>query len=161
MAKRVEFVAFATAALVAVCNAGATTADEGEFPAEVWLNAGLLSLHYDRNADFNEVNTGIGGEYRWTPSSALTAGFFRNSNRQRSHYLGGFWQPIPLGIARLGVAFGAIDGYPLMRGGGWFPIVVPALSAESGRFGANLLAIPSYKDRLNGALSLQLKWRVH
>lgn len=161
MAKRLEFAAIALAAAVAAAPVRSQDDEVSDFAPEIWLNAGFLSLHFDRQADLNEINTGIGGEYRLSPSIALTAGLFRNSNRRRSHYVGGYWQPLQIGPMRLGAAFGIIDGYPRMWDGDWFPVVIPALSAESGRFGANLMVIPSYKDRLDGALSLQLKWRVN
>jgi hypothetical protein len=154
------FAAVLAAALASGVPALADEAPAPGFTSELWLNVGMLSRHFDRAADFNELNLGLGGEYRLSSSTALTAGFFRNSNRRRSHYLGWYWQPLRLGPLRLGAAFGALDGYPRMWDGHWFPVAIPALSAESGRFGANLLLIPGYKDRLDGALSLQLKWRV-
>jgi hypothetical protein len=38
--------------------------------------------------------------------------------------------------------------------------VIPTASFEYKYVGANLLFVPSYKDRLHGAISLQLKFRV-
>jgi hypothetical protein len=61
---------------------------------------------------------------------------------------------------RAGVIVGAFDGYPRMRDGGWFPAALPAASIEYGRLGVNLTIVPTYKDRLNGAVALQFKLRV-
>ena len=47
-----------------------------------------------------------------------------------------------------------------MLDGGWFIAVIPAASFEYKNVGANLMFVPSYKDRLYGAISLQLKFRV-
>lgn len=137
-------------------------ADEGGRPVqEWWLNAGMYSYHFRHDKDLNDENFGLGIEYRYTAANALTAGFFRNSDRETSSYLGWYWQPIQLGPARLGAVLGALDGYPRMRDGGWFPALIPALSAESGKLGVNVFVIPGYQDRLYGAVSVQVKLRLH
>lgn len=145
----------------------AVTAQAAEFSriateprSEVWVNPGWYSLHFDRDKDLEDANPGLGIEYRHSTVGALTAGFFRNSDRQRSRYVGGYWQPLAFGALRLGAAYGLIDGYPRMRDGGWFPTLVPTVSAESGRLGASLMVVPGYKDRLYGAVSLQLRLRL-
>jgi hypothetical protein len=57
-----------------------------------------------------------------------------------------------------GLVVGAIDGYSITNDGGWFPGIVPMVSAEYGIVGANLAFIPHPK---NGAVvALQLKLRV-
>ena len=128
--------------------------------SEFWLNPGFYSYHFQTDKDLNNINTGLGGEYRYSTVSAFTIGVFNNSNRETSHYAGWYWQPIRLGALRAGAVFGALDGYPNMQEGGWFLAAIPAASFEYKYFGFNLLIMPSYKDKLYGAISLQLKLRV-
>ena len=103
----------------------------------------------------------MGGEYRYSTVNSVTLGVFENSDRRSSHYVGWYWQPVKLGAVRLGAVVGAIDGYPRMLNGGWFAAVIPTASIEFQNIGANLLFIPSYKDRLYGAISFQFKLRLH
>ena len=58
------------------------------------------------------------------------------------------------------VALGAFDGYPNYRNGGWFVAPLPVVAIEGGRFGVNLSLIPTIRNRLDGALSIQVKLRV-
>jgi hypothetical protein len=92
--------------------------------------------------------------------SSVTAGVIDNSDRRTSHYAGWYWQPVSLGPVRLGGVVGVIDGYPKFHDGGWFPAVLPAASVEYKRVGLNVLVIPTYKDRVHGAISFQLKLKV-
>jgi hypothetical protein len=52
------------------------------------------------------------------------------------------------------------NGYPHMRDGGWFPALIPVATVEYKRFGVNFGFVPTYKDRLYGGLSVQLKFRL-
>jgi len=128
---------------------------------EFWLNPGFYSYHFQRDKGHNSRNFGVGGEYRYSTVSSVTIGLFDNSDRQTSHYAGWYWQPVRMGIIRLGAVFGAIDGYPKMLDGGWFAAVIPTASIELQNIGANVLFIPSYKDRLYGAISFQFKLRLY
>jgi len=129
--------------------------------SEFWLNPGFYSLHFQRDKGHNNRNFGVGGEYRYSTVGSVTLGIFDNSDRQTSHYAGWYWQPVGLGPVRLGAVVGAIDGYPKMLDGGWFVAVIPAASFEFRNIGANLLFVPSYKDRLYGAISFQFKLKLH
>jgi len=128
--------------------------------SELWLNPGLYSYHFQKDKGLNNSNFGLGGEYRYSTVSSVTLGVFDNSDRQTSHYAGWYWQPLGLGPVRFGAVVGAIDGYPRMQNGGWFFAVIPTVSIEHKNIGANLMFIPSYKDRLYGAISLQLKLKL-
>lgn len=128
---------------------------------ELWLNPGFYSYHFQKNKGLNSSNFGLGGEYHYSTVSSVTLGVFNNSNRQTSHYAGWYWQPVGLGPVRFGAVVGAMDGYPTMKDGGWFLATIPAVSVEYKNIGANLLITPSYKDKLHGALSLQLKVKVY
>ncbi len=128
--------------------------------SELWLNPGFYSYHFQKDEGLNNSNFGIGGEYRYSAVSSVTFGIFDNSDRQTSRYIGWCWQPLASGPVRIGAVVGAIDGYPHLLNGGWFIAVIPTASIQYKSIGANLMFVPSYKDRLYGAISLQLKFRV-
>ena len=79
---------------------------------ELWLNPGFYSYHFQKDKGFNNSNFGLGGEYRFTTTSAAMLGIFDNSDRQTSRYIGWLWQPLASGPVRIGAVAGAIDGYP-------------------------------------------------
>jgi len=142
--------------------AGAAQAETIE-PAplnEVWLNGGFYTYHFQRDKDLNGANGGIGAEWRFSTVASATAGRFYNSDRAYSNYVGVFYQPWKIGPVRVGAVVGAFDGYPKMRNRGWFPAAIPTLSYEYERVGINVAIIPSYKDRLYGGISLQLKLKA-
>lgn len=150
----------ALACLPAAANAAIFSAIESQPVSELWLNPGFWSYHFQRDKGLNGNDFGLGAEYRYSTVSSVTLGFFDNSNRKTSHYAGWYWQPVALGPVRLGAVFGAIDGYPDMQNGGWFAAAIPTASFEYGNLGVNLLFVPSYQNRLYGALSFQFKLRV-
>jgi hypothetical protein len=128
--------------------------------SQFWLDGGFATYHFNRDKDLNGANPGLGAEYRVSDTTAITAGRFYNSDRRHSLYAGAIWQPYSLGPVRLGVVAAAFNGYPHMRDGGWFPALIPVATIEFARVGVNLGVVPSYKDRLYGGLSLQLKFKL-
>jgi hypothetical protein len=135
-----------------------------ETSPQVWLNAGTYSHHFNRDKNFRENNTGFGAEVWLSDDHALMAGPFMNSDDERSRYVAYQWRPFhwqPAGIRiGAGISLGAFDGYPRYRNGGWFPSALPALSIEYKMVGINLFLVPTIPDRIDGAISLQLKLRV-
>jgi len=127
--------------------------------SQVWINPGFYSYHFDRNADLADANPGLGIEWPLSQTWSLTAGGFRNSNRERSYYVGAYWMPIEVWGVKLGAALGAFDGYPNYRDGGWFPAVIPTAAMEGRHFGLNVAILPELKNRLYGAVTFQLKYR--
>ncbi|WP_020652314.1 hypothetical protein [Massilia niastensis] len=148
--------------------ATATTAAADDFftkidpvpKSEFWLDTGFLTAHFDSDKDLTGGNKGLGFEYRFSGTMAATAGRFYNSDRQWSNYAGMIWQPYAIKQVRVGLALAAFDGYPNMRHGGWFPAAIPTLTYEYKRVGVNVGIIPSYKDRLYGGVSVQLKFKL-
>jgi hypothetical protein len=128
--------------------------------SEFWIDSGFATYHFDRDKDLNGANWGLGAEYRFSGTMAATVGRFYNSDRDYSNYAGVIWQPYALGPVRVGAAIAAFNGYPHMRDGGWFPAAVPTLTYEYQRVGVNVGIIPSYKDRLYGGISVQLKIKL-
>ena len=132
------------------------------FPvSELWINPGFYSYHFQKDKGLNNSNFGFGAEYRYSTVNSITAGVFYNSDRQTSHYAGWYWQPFAVGPMRFGVTAGVLDGYPRMQNGGWFPSIIPTASVEFNSVGANIIFVPSYKDKVYGSISLQLKIRVY
>lgn len=142
---------------------GANAADR-EFSTQVWINPGIYSRHFDRSTRFREDNVGIGAEVLLAPDHALMGGSFINSQRARTQYGAYQWRPLhwQLGDTNVsaGIIFGAFDGYPRYRDGAWFIAPMPVLAIEGKRVGANLSIIPSLKDRVDGAIAVQIKLRV-
>ncbi|WP_313174724.1 hypothetical protein [Massilia sp.] len=133
---------------------------EAEPKSEVWIDSGFWTAHFDSGKGLNGNNKGLGAEYRFSGTMAAVGGRFYNSDREWSNYAGVIWQPYAIGPVRVGAALAAFDGYPKMRNGGWFPAIIPTLTYDYQRVGVNIGIIPSYKDRLYGGISLQLKLKV-
>ena len=128
--------------------------------ADVWINPGFYSHHFDKSKDLNNHNHGFGVEATISNTYSLTAGVFENSDRQTSHYIGAYVMPFQRGAFKAGAAVGAFDGYPKMREGGWFPAVVPTMAIEGRRVGLNVFLIPKIGDKVNSALSFQVKFNI-
>lgn len=128
--------------------------------ADIWINPGFYSQHFDKSKNLNDNNRGFGVEASINNTYSVTAGVFENSNRETSHYIGAYVMPFQRGAFKAGAAIGAFDGYPLMREGGWFAAVVPAMAIEGRRFGMNIFVIPKIGDKVNGALSFQVKYNL-
>lgn len=149
------------AMLCPLAYAGDTvTPVEQEREHELWVGSGFLTYHFDRDKNLNGNNTGIGVEYRFRGDLAATAGRFHDSDRSYSNYAGAIWEPFAIGPVRFGAVFAMFDGYPRMREGGWFPAVIPMATLEYQRVGVNVGFVPSYRDRLYGGLSVQLKFKL-
>jgi hypothetical protein len=134
---------------------------QAEFEANpLWLNAGFYSAHFDTGKGLRNANPGLGFEYKLDDTWSATAGRFINSDNAHSSYIGAYYQPWTVAGAKLGVVGGAFNGYPKAFNGGWFPAVIPVATWEGERFGLNVALVPPLKDRLYGAVSFQLKFRL-
>ena len=127
--------------------------------SKLWLNAGFYSAHFDTHKGLRNPNPGVGIEYALDETWSLTTGRFINSDNAHSNYLGTYCQPWRIGALKLGVVGGAFNGYPKAFNGGWFPAVLPVASWETKNLGLNVMLVPPLKDRLYGAVSVQLKYR--
>ena len=149
----------------ALVPAGAHADDAPEhFSPRVWISPGIYSQHFDRSKHLRNDNPGPGVEVALARDHVLLGGSYINSNRARTRYGAYAWRPLHWRIAGLdvgaGVALGAFDGYPNYRQGGWFVAPLPIVAIEGGRFGVNLSVIPTIRNRLDGALAVQVKLRV-
>ena len=149
--------------LAAMLSSLSSSADP-EFVPQVWINPGIYSRHFDRNTQFREDNIGLGAEILFAPDHALMGGTFLNSQRARTQYGAYQWRPLhwqPAGVdVSAGVIVGAFDGYPRYRDSGWFVAPMPVLAIEGRRVGINLSIVPTLKDRVDGAIAVQVKLRV-
>ena len=127
---------------------------------ELWLNVGGFSRHFNRQANHNENNLGLGLEYRTNEELSFMAGSYHNSVRKSTTYAAVNWQPLSMGSFKLGAAVGLMNGYPAMNRGGTFFAALPMVTYEGRRFGVNLGLIPSMKD-VDGAVILQFKVRLN
>ena len=121
-------------------------------PHRDWLSVSGASHHFQpHRRAWREFNPGVGFErsFNGTPWVA-SAGYFRNSYDRDTWYLGGRWMPLAAGPFRFG-AFGLLaSGYPSPV------LVLPAVSVEAGRVGANLVALPNLPG-YSGYLGLQVR----
>jgi hypothetical protein len=148
------------AALSMPALADTFTVIESQPLSELWVNPGFYSYHFQRDKGFDDTNPGFGAEYRFSTVASVTAGRFHNSDRQMSNYAGVYYQPWAIGPVRLGAVVGGFNGYPKMRNGGWFLAAIPVISMEYQRVGVNFAIVPTYKERLHGAFSVQLKFKL-
>lgn len=148
-------------ALLALVLLACAPLAHAEFEANrLWLNAGFYSAHFDTGKGLRNANPGLGFEYKLDDSWSATAGRFINSGNAHSSYIGAYYQPWTVAGAKMGVVGGAFNGYPKAFNGGWFPAIIPVATWEAQRFGLNVALVPPLKDRLYGALSFQLKFRL-
>ena len=148
-------------ALLALVLLACAPLAHAEFEANrLWLNAGFYSAHFDTNKGLRNANPGLGFEYKVDDTWSATAGRFINSDNAHSSYIGAYYQPWTLAGAKLGVVGGAFNGYPKAFNGGWFPAVIPVATWEGQHVGLNVALVPPLKDRLYGAVSFQLKFRL-
>ena len=134
------------------------------FVPQVWINPGLYSRHFNRDTNFRENNVGFGVEALFTSDHGAMAGSFINSDRGRTHFAAYEWRPLHTTVAgaalSAGVIAGAFDGYPRYHDGGWFPAAMPVFALETRRVGVNFTIVPTLRDRLSGAIAVQVKLRI-
>jgi outer membrane scaffolding protein for murein synthesis (MipA/OmpV family) len=127
---------------------------------ELWVNTGGFSKHFEDNGR-NEVNFGLGAEYRFRDDVSVMAGFHKNSLDLRTRYAAMVYQPWSIGNVKIGVSMGYMDGYPLKSQGKGFFAVLPMATYEGDRFGVNLGVIPNIPSQhVEGAVALQFKFKV-
>jgi hypothetical protein len=129
-------------------------------PQALWLNAGDLSYHFQSGENFRGDNWGFGAQIDFPHDLSLLGGTFINSDRQRSYDAGVLWEPYSIGPVKLGAVAGGFNGYPYFRNGAWFPALLPMASASYQSIGANVTILPNYKNKLHGALVVQLIFKV-
>ena len=146
-------------------NSKTVLADESQPPSDknskLWITTGFFSYHPNREAHYNERNTGIGMEYRFDEDQALALGHYKNSIRRESTYLQYVYTPLKIGNIGLGGAVGIVDGYPRLRHGKFSPVLMPVANMTFKVFGydagINAVYIPSIIPNVDGAFAIQFK----
>lgn len=124
--------------------------------AETYVTVPIASYHFDRGQGYNELNLGFGLERELNDRWRLGAGYFRNSNRDDSLFVGATYAPWSLYGAQFGMALGVVTGYDDRI----LPLAVPTAIWEThGGVGLNIVLIPP-ADGKPGALGFQMKWRL-
>ncbi len=119
-----------------------------------WLHSGGLTYHFDRDADRNGNNLGIGVEYRFTAEHWIGGGIFRNSYGDVSPYLGYAYVPWRWKNFLLGGSIGLTSNYESDdRGPALF--MLPVIAYDWKHVGVNVLLVPFE----NGLIGAQLKFR--
>lgn len=126
---------------------------------QFWLNFGGMSQHFKNAGKFNQQNAGFGMEYAIDKERSLVIGEYRNSVHKDTRYIGGAWMPLGYGLVKVGALAGLVDGYPKMRGGGFFPVLLPLVAVETKYVGVNLTVMPSIPGQVSGCVAVQMKYR--
>jgi hypothetical protein len=114
-----------------------------EARADEWyLSPGGVSLHQDRHAGYNEVNTGLSATWKRDDEVAVSAGQYGNSLHRRSYFAAVRWTPVQVGPLRVGVLAGAVTGYEA-NGGGPIPVVLPAVVGAVGPVEVTVIGWPA------------------
>lgn len=98
---------------------------------------------------FNNVNPGL---YVVAPNG-LTAGFYRNSYRRDSVYVGWSYRA-PTKVGEFGLTVGAVTGYETKQFGKVMPLLVPSYKAGPFR----LSFIPKVEKNGASAVHLSTEW---
>jgi hypothetical protein len=113
----------------------------------------------EKNANYNEVNPGLGYEYDVDADHGVAVGFYQNSFYKHSNYLLWSWQPAHLDTAygdwKAGFYTGAVTGYH--EGEANF-VVLPTVSYTYKGVGFNLAILPVPPISQKGIAALQFKW---
>lgn len=127
----------------------------------LWINPGLISYHFDRDAGYRDLNNGLGVQSDVSDKLSLMAGNFINSDHARSNFAGMAWQPLSWHAIKIGLAAGILDGYLTTNNGGKFLAVLPWITIRNERIGINLTVAPYPNDPHHlGVISGQVILRV-
>jgi hypothetical protein len=126
-----------------------------------WVAVTVASKHLSESKSgksYNEENWGAGGEnclgtFAGVPIRGV-AGFFRNSNRIDSLYVGFSGTFAQFGPVSLGIAAVLVSGYEVEPLKAPFPVV----AIEGEKLGANISYFPKSRDT-GAALGFQVKFR--
>ena len=139
-------------------SAAALSAEQSNSPSN-WLHLGAVSYHFNRAANYNEINPGLGIEHQFNARHSLSAGVYRNSERRSTVYALYGYTPLQIGPVKIGVLAGLANGYSAHQGRA-FPVALPIAMIERGRFGVNFTVIPSIREKVQGGIALQLKIKI-
>jgi len=114
--------------------------------AEARLTLPVASYHLDRTQGYNERNYGVGIEYTVATDLRLKLDDYKNSFNRNSIVAGAIYTPLDVKVAHLGAILAVVNGYAMHNNGGFFPALIPVISFDRWRVGANVFYAPKYKD---------------
>ena len=129
---------------------------------DLWGVLSTRSYHFNRSADWNENNPGLGLEYSVPNGFRLIAGEYYNSYFRTSVYGGVAILTDQWKGFRLAASLGALSGYPAQSGySSVQPFLLPSVMWEGDRLGGNLVFFPKCMvcDKASAGVLLQLKAR--
>jgi hypothetical protein len=147
--------------LIALLLAAPAYADEAKPQEEAkWeIHVTGISHHWRHDDNDNDINMGLGLEYRFRPDLGVVGGFFHNSNGNIAEYLLLRYQPLHLGPVHVGGLVGTVNHYDV-DDGNFIPAVLAAVSVDLGRHAeVSVVTLPSIGHRVDGFISVQLGWR--
>lgn len=122
---------------------------------DLWGVLTTTSYHFNRSADLNEDNLGLGVEYSLNDNNRLIAGEFNNSYDRTTLYGGVAVLTDQWKGFRLGASLGFLTGYENVPA-----FLLPSLVWEGDRFGTNLIYFPkcnTCSKTSSSGIALQLK----
>ena len=124
------------------------------------LHFGGVSHHWRHDDEHNDLNLGLGLEYRFSADLGVIAGYYQNSNHKPSEYALLRYQPLHLGPVQLGGLAGVVNGYDRDDGARANGAAMLAASVDLERLNVSLVGMPSVGRRVDGCVSLQFGWRL-
>lgn len=136
------------------------------FAGDTWIVGSVASHHFDdsRPRDYEQRNWGLGVEHELLQDLDFVAGFYRNSIRRTSKYIGFAWSPLilargELGEVKLGTAAIRIDGYGPKAMFAAFPVLGFEKRIGGAGIGINIPYAPKTKRNIAvAALQLKVLW---
>jgi hypothetical protein len=125
---------------------------------DLWGVASVTSYHFNRSANLNENNLGLGAEFSLDDNTRVIGGAYKNSFDRTSAYGGVALVSNQWKGFRLALSLGFITGYNDTPA-----FLLPSLIWEGDRFGINLIPFPkcnACSDSASAGIGLQLKARV-
>jgi len=124
--------------------------------SKIYISPWMQSWHFDQEAGFNNENYGLGFQIDLEDAHSLNIGAFKNSEYHWSRYVSRTWYPLELKKIKVGILAGIFDGYEKESNGGWFLAMMPVFTLSREGYAVNVTAVPSYEDRIRGAIVLQV-----
>lgn len=121
---------------------------------DTWLTGGAVSYHGDRSVKHNEINYGVGGEWRTSADTRLGLGWYHNSKFKPTFHGEVIYTPLHLGPFDLGGLLGGATGYQAFP----MPAALGVVGLEGKEYGLDFLYLPPLFE-FKGFAALRLKYK--
>ena len=143
----------ASASLTLYVMSAPSHAEDLSFP-RWWIHTGGVTHHISNDSNRNGENYGLGVEYKFSPTQAVAAGYFRNSFDRNAPTIAYAWLPLKLGPVRVGGVAAIAGGYANRTGA--LAAVIPWAEITWKYVGLELGVVPVRK----GIVTMQFKFRL-